>query len=195
MKSPEPPIPFIILVPSTWVEFTHPNMSASVSRVHGDYAETADNFRVVGNFGGAEHDFVVEEVEVGKQLCLNLVGECHGACAGECALACAKQFKHGILYNFRVHHEVGEFLVETQVIEHCIGHVAHAALQGRNSFGMRPLRYSLTRKRTTLAPMRSDTSSGLVKLFTPSRALVRTMPRTFAGSTFSVGRPIRSLGA
>ncbi len=104
------------------------------SRVHGDYAETADNFRVVGNFGGAEHDFVVEEVEVGKQLCLNLVGECHGACAGQCALACAKQFKHGILYNFRVHHEVGEFLVETQVIEHCIGHVAHAALQGEEFF-------------------------------------------------------------
>ena len=29
VKSPEPPMPFIILVPSTWVEFTHPKMSAS----------------------------------------------------------------------------------------------------------------------------------------------------------------------
>ena len=103
--------------------------------VHCYHAESADDFGIVGNLSRAQNDFVMEEIHVGEQLALDLVGEGHRAGAGECAFAVAEQFEDGILHNLGVHHEVGEFLVEAEVVEDGIGHVAHAALEGKELFG------------------------------------------------------------
>ena len=96
--------------------------------VHGYHSKATYHFGVVGDFGGSHEDFVVEIGQVGEELCLHVVGESHGACAGEFAFAYAEEFKDGVLDYLGVHHEVGELLVDAEIVEHGVGNIAHATL-------------------------------------------------------------------
>ena len=46
-----------------------------------------------------------------------------------------EQLEHSVLDDLGVHHEVGQLLGLAQAVEHGVGHVAHAALQGQELFG------------------------------------------------------------
>ena len=105
------------------------------SRVHGDKAQTAHNFRVVGDFAGAHDDFVAEVVNLLHEAEHGLVGE--GQCAGRCefALALFHECEHCVLDYLGVHLKLRHFGVLAQSEQHSVGHVAHARLDGKELLG------------------------------------------------------------
>ena len=68
----------------------------------------------------------VNVFDVSEEAFLSLIRERHGACAGECTFAFLHQFKHGVLNDFSVHHERRQFFALAEIVEDCIGNIAHA---------------------------------------------------------------------
>ena len=64
VKSPEPPIPFIILVPDYVSGVDVTEYIGFQSRIDGHQAETAGYFRIVGDFLRAKQNLIFEEIQV-----------------------------------------------------------------------------------------------------------------------------------
>ena len=93
--------------------------------VHSDKAETADDFRIVGNFARTDNHFVAEEFNVAEEFVHCFVRECEGASTTEAAFAHFHQFENGILDNFGIHVECRNFLAFAKSVEHGVCNVAH----------------------------------------------------------------------
>ena len=79
------------------------------SCVHGDEAEAAYDFRIVGYFSRTDEHLVAEESDVAEEAVHCLVGECQRAGAGEAAFAFLHQVDYRVLNHFGVHFELRDF--------------------------------------------------------------------------------------
>ncbi len=103
--------------------------------VHGYDAESAYHLGVVGDLHRAEHQMLLEEVDVADHLVLDLVAHRERAGRAEFAAALLHEVDHGILHHLGVHLERRDLLGVGQTVEHGVGHVAHARLDGEERRG------------------------------------------------------------
>ena len=106
VKSPEPPMPFIICRPITWVEFTLPKQVDLDRRVHRYDAEPAHDLGMVRDLLRAHHDARPEEAQVARLNCFCRFGaQRQRAGGGEHAALALEQRDHRVLQYFGVHLE------------------------------------------------------------------------------------------
>ena len=98
-------------------------------RVDGDDPQTADHFRMVGDFLRAQQYAVAEHVEVVVHQVEMVLGKGERAAGGKTDAPLEHQVDNGVLDHLGEHGEGGQIGVGTQGTEHGIGNVAHTGLQ------------------------------------------------------------------
>ena len=104
-------------------------------RVHGDDPQPADDFRIVGDLLGAQHQVVAVALEIAVQTFLHGLADGERTPRGELHLAGIDQVDHGVLDDLRVHLEGGDVLGVVQRRHHGVGDVADARLDGQEFAG------------------------------------------------------------
>ena len=195
MKSPEPPMPFIILVPVTCVEFTLPKISASraVFIVISPRRRTTSGLLVISPGRSMilswknpifwNTSFNLSSLTVREQLLANLhfpsfIKSITASCTTSVYIS-----------------KAGMSGFEPKQAKTALAMFPTPDCKGRNWGGIKPDFNCCARKLQTLFPIFMVTSSTGANGFTPSRLSLSTIPMIFFGSTLTTGTPIQSLGS
>jgi len=126
-------MPFISFVPLVWVELDMAVNSISQSGVHGNDADTAGHFAVVGNFLRTENDLLAVFFNVRIESLQSVRGRGQGRAGNHVDLVLVDQVEHAVLNNFGVHGQVLEVGIN-KAVDDGVGHVAYAGLQREQVF-------------------------------------------------------------
>ena len=194
VKSAEPPMPFIIFVPTTCVEFTFPNMSAS----RAVFIVMTPSRRITSG---------LFDISAGRMITLSWK---RSMFSKNSFMASVENVMEHVLAKRHLPDSIS-LSTESWMTSVYISNGGMSALasrrastafailptpdcNGRNELGMRPSFSSLIKKLHTFSPIIIVVSSLGANGCPPSGKLVFTMPTIFSGSICSVGVPAKSLG-
>ena len=132
-KSPDPPMPFIMLRPRTWVLLTLPVMSTSMAVLMERMPRRRMTSGLLVISCGRSRSLERKKSRFCVDVPQNRIAHRQRATAGEADFAALDQRNDGVLNHLGVHVEPGDFGMRAHGIEHGVGGVADAGLDGQKA--------------------------------------------------------------